>query len=89
MTIRIRDERRRTWATLSDEARHGLNLVRYNLTTDRARDNDHRPGEATGRYYLRPGAYVVEFRRGRAEARVDLTVAPAPAPPTRGRKKTP
>ena len=71
-----------------DAAEPGLNLMRYDLASDRALD-DAEAGEATGAFYLVPGAYTVEVRlAGRIET-APLVVEAGPEPKSRARKKMP
>ncbi len=71
-----------------DPAEPGLNLVTYDLVSDRALD-DEAAGEETGAFYLVPGAYTVEVRlAGRTET-APLVVEAGPEPRSRARKKAP
>ena len=71
-----------------DDAEPGLNLLTYDLVSDRTLD-DAEAGEETGAFYLVPGVYTVEVRlAGRAETAA-LVVEAGPEPRSRARKKMP
>ncbi len=72
-----------------DAAEPGLNLMTYDLVSDRALADDAEAGEATGAFYLVPGAYTVEVSVGGATATAPLVVEPGPEPRSRARKKMP
>jgi photosystem II stability/assembly factor-like uncharacterized protein len=76
------------WET-TDPAEPGLNLLAYDLRSDRALGEEHEPGEDTGAFYLVPGEYVVEVQvDGRTETAL-LVVEAGPEPRSRVRKKMP
>ena len=69
-----------------DAAEPGLNLLAYDLRTDRPLGD---AGDVTGAHYLTPGAYTLEVRlAGRTET-VPLVVEAGPEPRSRARKKMP
>ena len=79
-------DRLREWTVT---ARPGLNLVAYDLASDRGLGEDPERGEATDRYYLVPGEYVLEVRLNGATEQVPLVVKAGPPPRSRARKKMP
>ena len=76
----------RAW---DDSAEPGLNLLAYDLRSDRGLGDDPEAGEATGAYYLVPGEYAVEVRLGDETQTVPLVVEEGPPPRSRARKKMP
>ncbi|MEM1116532.1 MAG: glycosyl hydrolase [Bacteroidota bacterium] len=76
----------RAW---DDAAEPGLNLMTYDLRSDRGLGDDPEAGDATGAFYLVPGDYTVEVRLGGETQAAPLIVEAGPAPRSRARKKTP
>ncbi|MEM1043645.1 MAG: glycosyl hydrolase [Bacteroidota bacterium] len=72
-----------------DSAEAGLNTITYDLTVDPDEVRDDQVSAEDGRVYLGPGDYTVSVALDGETAAERLTVEPAPAPPSRGRKKTP
>ena len=86
--VRVLDDDGRPVATFTDDARPGLNLAPYALTSDAPQEADATPAQ-DGRFYLRPGAYTVEVSYSGETAATPLVLTSAPPPPERNRKKYP
>jgi hypothetical protein len=87
--VRVLDAEGDVLRQWDDAAEPGLNLMAYDLVSDRALADDAEAGEDTGAFYLVPGAYTVEVSVGGQTASAPLVVEPGPEPRSRARKKMP
>ena len=69
-----------------DGAEPGINLLAYDLRSDR---EPGEAGDATEAFYLEPGAYTLEVRLAGQTETAPLVVEAGPEPPSRARKKMP
>ncbi len=79
--INVRDSEERVLRTLIDDAEHGLNFLKYDLSVDEiaasvlsgSDDEALEPGE-NGTYYLTPGEYHIQVQLGSSEEMVTLQI---------------
>ncbi len=86
--VRVLDGQGAVLREWTDAAEPGLNLLAYDLRSDRAL-GDAEAGEDTGAFYLVPGTYALEVRVGGQTGSAPLVVEAGPEPRSRARKKAP
>ena len=87
--VRILDADGDTVRQFDDAAEPGLNLLTYDLRSDRALADDQEAGEDTEAFYLVPGEYAVEVQLAGERETAPLVVEAGPPPKSRARKKMP